>query len=1019
MSQQTKSRKKQRTQTAWHQQTKALPAPKQESTHARAVEVLTASDILQPDKGPLKRPAKRESKAPQQPAAERLEKDIVSGRTWHGECQALNYDLPDTIPETFANLEEYIRTFEPPLFEEAREQIRSPWADAAESMLGFSADITRVGECNGGWHQVTIRVDDQAGAKLDNDRRFLSAGSLLVLTRRRPPNRMGALDWLLRGGLSAREKRSADKIAKAAAAPERGPGSEVQQQAAPDSLGAVVAQQEHSQLPVIVGLVQDRKVRNGLELNEVPLAIHPACAAHRDTPNSCCKQVLQVMRQDPEKWHGIYLSQPITSQRELNALHRLQYCEIKDEILQPHLLKEAAKKLSPEQRQRMWPPEIGQQYHGYLQHEFDFTQLSAIEAAACHLGAHEDQAHTVPIVMIQGPPGTGKTHTVKGMLNIWHLVQFQRYYATLVRELISSRGHLEHHAFTRSIPNLAAKPRLLVCTPSNAAADELLERVMDPGLFQVKDGRGGFYKPNVVRAASTEAGISVRAQAVAVEHMSDAWINLSKPEWEHRKAIALQIVSNDTELSRALHAELAKYPTQEEKVAKAGTLVDVHQRRDKALVELERLEEVWPKIFAEPGRFINIKQMRDNLEASLMQEAEMVFCTLSSTGRRSFGQMIGKFETVLVDEVAQATEVATLQALCRGCKRAVFVGDPQQLPATVLSQEAKHLQLERSLFQRLQAGGAAVVMLAVQYRMHPQIREFPSAHFYDNRLVDGANVQQAAAAGELFYEHQLLQPYRFFDVASGKDERRGSGSIANSAEADMAAALFWELRNFLKKAVQAGKRPNGVRVGVIAFYKAQVALLRETFQRLEVASEEPGLAHEVQIETVDSFQGKQLDVVILSCVRARDAAIVPTHGVGFVADVRRLNVAITRAKKAMWILGNAATLERSPVWSALITDARERQAVVPHASSAKLFPDCPLNAIPSGLPPFGMFAAGSSSRYCSRPEDNKRTKDGSLPLPQGFLMQHQANLHMMTLAATNHWASNLYVTALGGKNLAS
>ena len=66
------------------------------------------------------------------------------------------------------------------------------------------------------------------------------------------------------------------------------------------------------------------------------------------------------------------------------------------------------------------------------------------------------------------------------------------------------------------------------------------------------------------------------------------------------------------------------------------------------------------------------------------------------------------------------------------------------------------------------------------------------------------------------------------------------------AEADMAAALFWELRNFLKKAVQAGKRPNGVRVGVIAFYKAQVALLRETFQRLEVASGEPGLAHEVQ-----------------------------------------------------------------------------------------------------------------------------------------------------------------------------
>ena len=113
-----------------------------------------------------------------------------------------------------------------------------------------------------------------------------------------------------------------------------------------------------------------------------------------------------------------------------------------------------------------------------------------LQAAACHLGAHEGQADTVPVVMIQGPPGTGKTHTVKGMLNVWHLVQFQRYYATLGHALIGAGGQLERQAFERSIPNLAAKPRLLVCTPSNAAADELLERVMDLGLFQVKEGRG-------------------------------------------------------------------------------------------------------------------------------------------------------------------------------------------------------------------------------------------------------------------------------------------------------------------------------------------------------------------------------------------------------------------------------------------------------------------------------------------------------------------------------------------------
>lgn len=73
----------------------------------------------------------------------RLEKDILSGRTWHGECQALNYDLPEAIPESFASIDEYIQIFEAPLFEEAREQVRSPWAEAAENQRGFTADITK------------------------------------------------------------------------------------------------------------------------------------------------------------------------------------------------------------------------------------------------------------------------------------------------------------------------------------------------------------------------------------------------------------------------------------------------------------------------------------------------------------------------------------------------------------------------------------------------------------------------------------------------------------------------------------------------------------------------------------------------------------------------------------------------------------------------------------------------------------------------------------------------------------
>ena len=106
------------------------------------------------------------------------------------------------------------------------------------------------------------------------------------------------------------------------------------------------------------------------------------------------------------------------------------------------------------------------------------------------------------------------------------------------------------------------------------------------------------------------------------------------------------------------------------------------------------------------------------------------------------------------------------------------MGDPQQLPATVLSARARELALERSLFERLQAAGCPCRMLSVQYRMQPPIREFPSRHFYAGRLVDGDSV--LAAPQPPFYAHPLLKPYVVFDVASGREQRhRGGGSLRN------------------------------------------------------------------------------------------------------------------------------------------------------------------------------------------------------------------------------------------------
>ena len=160
----------------------------------------------------------------------------------------------------------------------------------------------------------------------------------------------------------------------------------------------------------------------------------------------------------------------------------------------------AAGGLAPEALQRMWPAEAATKpFIDFLKGQYDHTQLSAIEAAAAHLGAAPARPASgagaderLPFVLIQGPPGTGKTHTVKGILNVWHLVLFQRYYTSLVAALAAdaragAAGVGLQSALERRLPNLAAKPRVLVCAPSNAAADELLQRVMDAG-FAGADG---------------------------------------------------------------------------------------------------------------------------------------------------------------------------------------------------------------------------------------------------------------------------------------------------------------------------------------------------------------------------------------------------------------------------------------------------------------------------------------------------------------------------------------------------
>eukprot|EP00775_Hariotina_reticulata_P003847 gene3846-4104_t len=194
------------------------------------------------------------------------------------------------------------------------------------------------------------------------------------------------------------------------------------------------------------------------------------------------------------------------------------------------------------------------------------------------------------------------------------------------------------------------------------------------------------------------------------------------------------------------------------------------QQQQQPVLTYRQQQELWRSAYRAAPR-----ELKNDLEVSFVEQAEMVFTTLSSSARDILGRLARPFELVLIDEAAQAAEVAALQPLVYGAQAVVMVGDPQQLPATIFSAAAKQLALERSLFERLAAGGCPVNLLRVQYRMHPAIRRFPSQYFYHNSLVDAPSGQERVGRGK---------------------------SVENELEARMAVALYGELRRLGEAAAQ-------------------------------------------------------------------------------------------------------------------------------------------------------------------------------------------------------------------------
>ena len=288
------------------------------------------------------------------------------------------------------------------------------------------------------------------------------------------------------------------------------------------------------------------------------------------------------------------------------------------------------------------------------------------------------------------------------------------------------------------------------------------------------------------------------------------------------------------------------------------------------------------------------------INAQLFGEARVVACTLVGSANRLLQGM--KFGTLFIDEAAQALEAACWIPI-RKVSRVVLAGDYCQLPPTVKSMAAKRAGLDKTLMERIVENKPEVVtLLRMQYRMNDQIMHFSSEWFYHGQVESAPSVSNR---GILDYD----LPIMWVDTSDidAREEFVGEtfGRI-NKTEAELTLAV---LQHYFEKIGRQRILDEQVDVGIISPYRAQVQYLRQLIRKREFFKP---YRHLISVNTVDGFQGQERDVILISLVRANDDGQI-----GFLSDLRRMNVAITRARMKLIILGDTQTLGRHPFYAKL------------------------------------------------------------------------------------------------------
>ena len=478
------------------------------------------------------------------------------------------------------------------------------------------------------------------------------------------------------------------------------------------------------------------------------------------------------------------------------------------------------------------------------------------------------------LCFIQGPPGTGKSKVI----------------VNLVTQIL--------YGGCQNKKSL----RILICAPSNAAIDEIVIRLLHiRSILKQK-------RFNMVRIGRSESmhpkTKDISVPQIAKRHL----INMSK-------GIKTNTNNNIEDLSilqayiNSFNAELGSIQNvQEEKRYSLNRKLFETTVKYELMKSNKSIDEINSK---ERARY---QRMSEDI---VLQGANIIACTLSSCYTNQMESLFGghkeRISVCIVDEATQSCEAETLIPLMLGVTTLVLVGDPNQLPATILSQRAKKLGLDQSVFSRIQNVFASqsnnpIIMLDMQYRMEYAISYWPNRYFYDGKLKNAADCRMKFPFHAYrVLDHNFTQNYDKF---------------SNTTEAEFVANIIYTML----KCTKWESTSTTITLGVLTPYNNQRTLVLNKinekyvcakaivfisckeivnlqficfFYRISSVPDDIKKKISFEVNTVDGFQGQERDIIIMSCVRS--------SGIGFLSDKQRLCVALTRAKHSLILCGNFRT----------------------------------------------------------------------------------------------------------------